>query len=455
MSSLATLPFVRALHQHHACVYTVGGSVRDELLGKPGKDVDLLVTGLPQHALIRLLRKYGRVQLTGRAFGVLKFLPRRWDGPPIDIALPRTEISTGIGHRDFDVTFDHTVPVEIDLGRRDFTINALAIDLTNGQLLDPFGGSQDLGQKLLRQVSDRAFPEDPLRMLRGVQLAARFNLQVEAKTRQAMQAHAASITTVAPERISEELRKLFLATSPASGFVLMHETGLLPHVLPEIAALVGMGKHVPDAFCRTMRRLDAVQQRQELAYCGDLALLLAALFQDCSLSEITQTAPSPEGMAQVAAQQARQRLEALKATMIGARLDLIEALITHSCFTVSALASAAALRHFAHHIGPEIALMVFDLRLADRLANRPGCPVDDVLTLRQRLRHNIERHVPGSVKELAINGHDVQRLGIPTGPRLGALLQTLLYEVLDDPSRNTRDHLLARVQQEIELGETP
>ena len=97
MTSLAALPFVRALQQHGGNVYMVGGTVRDALLNRPRKDVDLLVTGIPQADLIQLLRRQGRVQLTGRAFGVLKFLPRGWQGEPIDIALPRTEISTGVG----------------------------------------------------------------------------------------------------------------------------------------------------------------------------------------------------------------------------------------------------------------------------------------------------------------------------------------------------------------------
>lgn len=453
MSALASLPFIRALQQHKARVYTVGGMVRDELLGKPGKDVDLLVAGLPQQPLIRLLRQYGRVQLTGRAFGVIKFLPRQWDGPPIDVALPRTEVSTGVGHRDFDVIFDHTLPIETDLGRRDFTLNALAIDLATGRLIDPFGGRQDLEQRLLRQVSDRAFPEDPLRMLRGVQLAARFSLRIEAATRCAMQAYAAAITTVAPERIAEELRKLFQATSPASGFILMHEVGLLPYVLPEVAALVDTGEQTPDAFTRTMRRLDAVQQREELAYRGHLDLLLAALLQDTGLANATPDISEPAHSTHVAAHQARHRLEALKMTMLGARLDLIETLIQQSSFATDALASDATLRHFAYRIGVEAALMLFELRLADRLANAPEQPAVDILSLRQRLRDAIDRHVPFRVQELAVNGHDLRRLGIPPGPRLGQLLQYLLHQVLDDPTRNTRAHLLALAQQEIATQE--
>ena len=446
--SPAFLPFVRALQQGGARVYTVGGTVRDELLGHPRKDLDLLVTGLPQPDLLRCLRPYGRVQLTGRAFGVIKLLPHGWDGPPIDVALPRTEISTGIGHRDFEVTFDHTLPVETDLGRRDFTINAMAIDLADGHLLDPFGGYEDLQQRRLRQVSILAFPEDPLRMLRGIQLAARFALQIEPATRESMQTHAAAITTVAPERIAEELRKLLQAWAPSQGFVVMHEVGLLMHILPELARLADGA-----AFTRTMRRLDAVQQCERLSYRGDLDLLLAALLCDSGLSSVTRIGArwTLQDLAQASARLARQRLEALKITTIGATPARISALIAQSAFEVSALATPAALRHFAHDVGCTEAFMLFELRLADRLGNEPEHPVDDLLDLRQRLRMAIDQQTPLSLKELAVNGDDLQRLGIPAGPRLGQILQTLLGHVLDDPAQNTRARLLALAQAEREL----
>jgi len=427
MLSLTDLPFVRLLLQQGGRVYTVGGTVRDELLERPGKDVDLLVTGLPQAELIRLLRQQGRVQLTGRAFGVIKFTPRRWDGPPIDIALPRTEVSTGVGHREFDVSFDHTLPIETDLGRRDFTINAVAMELATGHMIDPFGGRQDLTDRLLRQVSDRAFPEDPLRMLRGIQLAARFHLTVETATYQAMTTHAASITTVAPERIAEELRKLFQADAPSGGFRLMRDTGLLSHILPEIDASICDG-----VFTRTLNHLDAIQQGEELTYRGHLDLLLAALLQ---------SSPSPES--------ARDRLDTLRMTMIGADLDRITALIRHSSFEIPTLETDSVLRHFAYQIGPETALMVFDLRLADRLANQPGEPTHDVQSLRHRLQREIDCQVPFSVKGLAVDGHDLQQLGISPGPHMGQLLHRLLHRVLDDPSQNTRDALLTLVRQEM------
>ena len=469
--SPASFPFVRALQHRGARVYTVGGTVRDELLGHPRKDLDLLVTGIPQADLLRCLRPYGRVQLTGRAFGVIKLVPHGWDGPPIDVALPRTEISTGVGHRDFEVMFDHTLPVETDLGRRDFTINAMAIDLADGHLLDPFGGYGDLQQRQLRQVSPLAFPEDPLRMLRGVQLTARFALQIETATRAAMQTHAATIRTVAPERIAEELRKLLQAWAPSQGFMVMHEVGILVHVLPELACLADrvtprqldpspdQAATVDTAFTRTMRRLDTVQQCEMLTYRAHLDLLLAALLCDSGLSR-----PVPTGtnwhrtdLVQVSARLARQRLDALKITTIGATPALISTLIAQSAFDVSALATPGALRHFAHDVGCTPAFMLFELRLAERLGNQPASPVDDLLDLRQRLRLAIDQKMPLRLQELAVNGDDLQHLGIAPGPRLGQILQTLLDHVLDDPAENTRARLLALAQAERDrqqYGET-
>lgn len=433
MDDLVPQPFVRSLQQAGGRIYSVGGTVRDALLGRPRKDIDLLVTGIPQQKLIQLLRRHGRVQLIGRAFGVIQFHPRRWDAAPIDIALPRTEISTGVGHRDFDVSFDHTLPIETDLGRRDFTMNALAIDLADGHMIDPFGGRADLDNGLLRQVSPHSFPEDPLRMLRGVQLAARFGLTIEPGTQQAMVTHADTIRTIAPERIAEELHKLFQATSPASGFVVMQTTGLLAHIFPELDALAG----ADDRFTQTMKRLDAVQQRSELRHRGHLDLLLAALLQDCGAPEASPTA---------AAHMAREHLQGLTMTVIGAQLDLIETLIRESRFDIADLASDPDLRHFAHRVRPETAAMLFDLRLAEHLAQDQT--VDTLFSLHDRLQREIDNGSPFTIKDLALNGHDLQQLGIAPGPQMGQLLEHMLHQVLDEPSRNTRDQLTALVQRE-------
>src|SRR4030095_11845312 len=224
--------FLKLIEERGGRVYEVGGTLRDAMMGIPHKDKDLLVTGLPMEDLTSLLSRFGAVQKVGKSFGVLKFKPKDADSE-FDIALPRLERSTGVGHRDFEVQYDSSLPVEKDLGRRDFTINAMARALNTGEILDPFGGQEDLRKKILRQVFPGAFEEDPLRMLRAVQFTARFGLSIEPKTLESMKSHAALIQSVSPERVLEEIRKLLLAPQPSQGFWILRETGLLKHVFPE------------------------------------------------------------------------------------------------------------------------------------------------------------------------------------------------------------------------------
>ncbi|MEE8301341.1 MAG: hypothetical protein V3S24_02790, partial [Candidatus Tectomicrobia bacterium] len=180
---------------------------------------------------------------------------------------------------------------------------------------------------------------------------------------------------------------------------------------------------------------------------------LAALMQDSGLPDARQhPTTTSQHIAACSARLARQRLEALRVTTIGGHLGRIDALITHSAFEIGMLATGAGLRHFAHQVNPDTAFMLFDLRLADRLGNMPPASIDDLLSLRQRLRDELDCKTPFSIKELAINGRDLQRLGIPPGPHMGQMLQKLLNCVLDDPSCNTRDHLLAVVQAEFIEG---
>jgi len=151
-------------------IYEVGGSVRDRLLNIPRKDKDLLITGLPIELIVNLIKQYGKTILAGKSFGVIKFSPHIEKDVTIDIAIPRKEVSTGVGHRDFTVEYDPDLPIEQDLARRDFTINAMAYDIEKGEIIDPFGGKEDLRNKIIRVVFPQAFAEDPLRLLRGSSL---------------------------------------------------------------------------------------------------------------------------------------------------------------------------------------------------------------------------------------------------------------------------------------------
>ena len=158
-------------------VYFVGGCVRDRLLGLENKDIDIEVHGIPAEALEQLLSELGACMKIGKSFGIYGL-----KGHALDIALPRTERRTGVGHRDFAVTSDPFLGTYEAAKRRDFTMNALMQNVLTGEIIDHFGGRQDLQDGVLRHVDDVTFTEDPLRVLRAAQFAARFQFSVAAET---------------------------------------------------------------------------------------------------------------------------------------------------------------------------------------------------------------------------------------------------------------------------------
>lgn len=189
--------------------YLVGGAVRDKhIAGQPAsKDVDFLVTGLTREQIVAAISQIGKAKEVGEAFGVVT---GRVDGEDFDFALPRSsETKTGEGHTDFAVETDPNASPETDLARRDFTFNAMLEDPVTGEMIDPFGGLEDLRAKVVRTVGDprERFKEDPLRMLRAIQFASRFGFTIEQKTAQAIRELAQTLKSVSGERVLLELRK--------------------------------------------------------------------------------------------------------------------------------------------------------------------------------------------------------------------------------------------------------
>lgn len=210
--------------------YIVGGAVRDELMPDtpPSKDVDFLIRGLTLKNIADALAPLGKVSEVGQAFGVVT---ATIDGEEFDFAIPRTsETKTGDKHTDFEVVTDPSASVESDLGRRDFTINAIAKD-SGGRIIDLFGGLEDLQNKVIRAVGDpdSRFKEDPLRMLRAIQFAARFGFTIEAETLKAIRKNINLVKSVAGERVLLELRKAWTKGS--------HNTDVLVNLLDQ----TGMG----------------------------------------------------------------------------------------------------------------------------------------------------------------------------------------------------------------------
>ena len=207
----------------------VGGFVRDKLLGRPSKDLDIEVFGIPQEQLLALLRALGRVEPVGQAFPVYKL-------GAIDVALPRRESKTGRGHKGFSVEGDPSMSFEEAARRRDFTINAIGWDPLTNEYLDPFNGRRDLELRVLKIVDPVTFPDDSLRVLRALQFTARFELSVDPET--ARICSSIALDDLPAERIWGEFEKLLLqAARPSIGFALARELGVIHQLLPEMEPL--------------------------------------------------------------------------------------------------------------------------------------------------------------------------------------------------------------------------
>ena len=423
-------------------IYEVGGAVRDRMLpgGPMTKDRDYLVTGIPYKNLSVILKKYGRIDLVGQSFGVIKFTQSR-DGQAstCDISLPRTEHSTGWGHRDFEVSFDPDMAVEDDLVRRDFTVNAMAVSLEDKSLIDPLDGLADLKNRQLRMVHPRSFEEDPLRLLRAIQFAARLEFDIEKNTFAAMKSQAASITTVSAERIAEELNKLLtLARKPSIGFRLMNESGLLEHVLPELAGCVGVEQpgpyHAYDVFEHSLHTVDATPPRLLVRY----AALFHDIFKPIAKRPIEGGATF-YGHEVQGAKVAREILRRLRYSNDFVR-D-VSMLIERHMFTTDV--TDKGMRRLIRRTGKQLIFDLLDLRRADVVAQGKGGTTEDVDEFEQAIRDELDRQPPLSTSDLVLDGHDVmKRYGLKPGPAVGRILNQLLEVVLDDPDMNTNEKLM-------------
>lgn len=246
-------------------MYLVGGAVRDLLLAG-GTDArsfddaerDFVVCGLPLDMLMRELARFGKCDFVGKSFGVIKFRPDRdcefmgWKlpkGATYDIALPRVERSTGIHHRDFDIKYDPAIRIEDDLMRRDFTINAMAMK-TDGAIVDPSNGRDDLSMRLIRLVFANSLQEDPLRILRAARMAAKLKFDLDPAL--VKSAGDVSVAEISPERVREELDKALTATpNPSLFFRNLHHMQTLLKFFPEMLAILKYLEPLYDALERT------------------------------------------------------------------------------------------------------------------------------------------------------------------------------------------------------------
>jgi poly(A) polymerase/tRNA nucleotidyltransferase (CCA-adding enzyme) len=432
-------------------IYEVGGVVRDRIISPvlPDKDTDYLVCGIPMEELIPLLAKFGKVDLVGKSFGVIKFTPKKKyseeeEPKTFDIALPRKEYSTGPAHKDFKVDFDHNLKVEDDLYRRDFTVNAMAFDLQTGKLLDPLQGKKDIKNRLIRMTNPDSFKDDPLRMLRGIQFAARFEFEIEKETYKSLCENAGLIRTVSAERIQEELNKLLTrAKYPSTGFRLMHKTGLLKEILPELEACVGVeqpgGYHEYDVFEHTLSTVDSAHP--------DLIVRLACLFHDISKPQtrvLTQDGSTFYGHDKKGSRTVKNILTRLRYS--NEVISTVTLLVDKHMFTMGV--TDKGLRRLIKKVTPEHIFELLEVRRADIIAQGKGADGKDVDEFEKWVKLEIEKKPPFSVRDLKINGDIIMgKFGLSPGPPVGKVLNHLLEKVLDEPEFNEEGLLLKEAEE--------
>ncbi|MBR5251257.1 MAG: tRNA nucleotidyltransferase [Oscillospiraceae bacterium] len=276
-----------AVDSHGGVCHFVGGYVRDRLLGKENKDIDMEVHGISPSVLEDILKDFGEVIAIGASFGIYNI-----KGYDLDIAMPRKETARGTGHRDFDVSVDPFIGTQKAAQRRDFTVNALMQNVLTGKITDHFGGRADLEKGILRHVSDATFAEDPLRVLRAAQFASRFDFGVAQETVDLCSKM--DLTALSKERIETELEKALLKSDkPSVFFETLRKMNQLDCWFGELKGTIGVPQNPQfhaegDVWTHTMMVLDRAAEYRDKAQ-NPKGFMLAALCHDYGKAVCTET----------------------------------------------------------------------------------------------------------------------------------------------------------------------
>ena len=452
--------------------YLVGGCVRDLLRGTvhselvEPKDWDIATNATPKE-----IQKIFEDSVYENNFGTVG-VKTRSENPKlavVEVTTYRVEGKyTDKRHPD-EVKFAKTI--EEDLSRRDFTVNAIALKCdanirmhandTNKVLVDPFGGQEDLKKRIIRTVGkpEERFNEDALRLMRAVRFAVELSapqgrdlasggdFTIDPATRRAVAAQHGLLEMIAKERIRDEFVKVIEAPQAAKGILLLEDTGLLKHIMPELREGIGVSQnkhHIYEVFEHHVRSLDYTAKKG-----SPLPVRLAALLHDLGKPK-TKGGEGLDatfyGHEMVGARMAVKAMERLKFPK-----ELIEQvghLVRYHMFYYNVgEVSPAGVRRFLARVGPETVPDLIKLREADRIGS--GVPK----AVPYKLRHFLfmiekVKRDPVSPKMVVVKGDSVMRiLGIPPGPRVGWILGVLLEEVLDDPKWNKKDALEERVRE--------
>lgn len=439
------------LHKESFEAYVVGGCVRDLLLARAPKDWDITTNARPDQ-IEALFSREGYKTFYENAFGTVTAIIEE---VPIEITPYRLEGKYSDRRHPDEIKWAKTL--DEDLSRRDFTVNAMALapPTTNSQqltaeklktgIVDLFGGQEDLQQKIIRTVGEAndRFNEDALRLLRAMRLAHDLRFSIEEKTYEAVVKNARLLEFIAKERIRDEFTKMMSNPEPEKGIRSLQEAGLLRYILPELEEGIGIlqrGPHRFDVYTHNLLSLKGASRESD-----DVAVRLAALLHDVGKPRVRQEQKGTYTFYDhqvVGAKMARVALERLH--FPNKVIDEVSHLIYHHMFYYDVgKVTPSGVRRLLARVGDK---ETFEKLMIVRRADRRATPVPKSHPYRLRhLQYMVEKvaHDPLSRFQLVITGDDLkQELAIPEGIRIGLLLQGLLVQVLDDPTKNTRGYLL-------------
>ena len=423
--------------------YLVGGCVRDIMMAKIPHDYDITTDARPED----ILRIFPEAKYKNE-FGTVILPIKDEQGELIDvieITTYRSEQGYSNSRHPDEVTFE--TDIEKDLERRDFTVNAIAVNLETGEIKDLFGGVKDIKKKIIRAVgepSDR-FKEDALRMLRAIRFSSQLDFTLEPKTLRAISKLAGSLKFISKERVRDELIKILSSEKPSEGILLLQETKLLQYIFPELEEGVGMKQdrhHIYHVFNHNLL---------SLKYCPnkEWQVRLAALLHDVGKPRSRKlikgiiTFYNHEYISAKITEKIMTRLKFSNED----KERIINLVKNHMFYYNVGEVSAASVRRLVAKVGKENLRDLIDLRVADRLGS--GTPKAMPYKLRH-LQYMLEKvqNDPVSVKMLKIDGEKLMSfLKLDPGPKIGALLDVLLSEVIDNPEKNQEEDLLNRSKE--------
>jgi len=428
--------------------YLVGGSVRSILMGSEPKDWDITTDATPTE-----IQEIFEDSVYENNFGTVGVKTRSEDKSVAVIEVTTFRLEEGYSDSRHPEKVIFTKDIKEDLGRRDFTINAIALS-ADGEIVDPFKGQEDLKKELVRAVGkpEERFEEDALRLIRAVRISTELNFEIEIETQNSIRKYAKSLSKIAKERIRDELTRIIMSDGnrPKEGIETLEDLGLLEYIIPELREGIDVGQnkhHIYSVWEHNLRALDYATGKNY-----SFVVRLASLLHDVGKPAVKHGDGEDSTFYNhevVGAKMTKKILERLHYSNKIVK-DVTHLVRWHLFYYNVGEVSETGVRRFLKRVGAEYVDDLLRVREADRIGS--GVPKADPYKLRH-LQFMIEKVKTDPIKPnmLKVSGDDVIKiLGIEPGPKVGKILAVLLEDVLVNPEKNEKDNLLERAK---ELGE--